>query len=642
MLISRNWLQSYFTTELPSAHDIAETLLVHSFEIEDVYQTPSGDWVIDVDVLPNRAHDCLCHLGIAVEYDGLTDYVVDHAHHRSNYDGNPVLDTNLSAPSVTVTGSSCRRYHAFVVEDISVGDSPLWLQNYLNAIGARVINNVVDITNYLMFDLGQPMHAFDADKVVGSIQVRNAQEGESFTSLNGEEVSLYSHDLVIADDEGILALAGVKGGMKAEVTKDTKRIIVELANFRPDTTRLTARRVKILTDSSKRFENELHPGLIDEVATAARELFATIAGVHVGESFDYYPEPVELSPIVLPIEHLNRVLGTTLEVADVARLLNQFAFDYVVLDEVFTVTVPYRRLDLQIPEDLIEELGRWYGYHNIPSKPIIEVAGDSLVNPVIYVVNLLRNHLISYGYRELYTYSFVPSGEVEVSNPIASDKPALRTNLLTPGNEQALELNLKNAGFLGLDRIQTFEFGRVYRDEKEYLELCVVCENVGKKAHKQFGEARLQLSVLETSLESLLGNLSYTKQVTDHSSSYTFDYQLPADESLLSYREIFDIVSHPETTRYHSLSVYPYSIRDISLWVDTGVTAQEVLERIVSSAGELLQRHYIFDEFTKDGRTSYAFSLVFQSHERTLTDVDIDTAMNAITQDLISRGWDVR
>ena len=648
MLISRNWLQSYCTTELPSAQEIADTLLLHSFEIEDVYETVDGDSVIDIDVLPNRAHDCLSHYGIAKEYHGLSAQVLDiHQHKKNILDTvatrkNSELPANVPLPEVTVSASACHRYFTCIISGVTVGDSPSWLQDYLRSVDRRIINNVVDVTNYLMFDLGQPLHVFDADKIVGGMYVRNAKTGETLTLLGGDEVLLTENDLVIADQEGVLALAGIKGGVKAEVTSSTKNILLEIGNFQSDNVRASSRRLKIQTDSSKRFENKISAALVDEVRDFAIQLLASIADGNIGSSFDYYPEQQEPEKIAVHLSDINRILGTVLTSNKVSEIFDTFSFSYTLENNVFIVTPPYLRLDIKIVQDVIEEIGRFHGYQNIPSRPISEIQSTFSVNTILKITHQIRNYLVEQAYRELYTYSFVADGDVVVANPIASDKPALRTNLLNPGISKARELNSKNASFLGLDRIQVFEIGRIYSKGEEKLSLVVSCENVNKKARKTFGDEASQLSEIEVALDSMISSVAHVKKNHGTALEYVFDYY---DEKLSlneSYENVFDATSYKQDARYHSLSLYPYSVRDISLWVDEGVTAWEVMELIKYSAGALLQRCYLFDEFSKEGRTSYAFSVVIQSFEKTLNDSDIDGLMESITKAINAKGWEVR
>ena len=264
MLISYNWLQTYFKEKLPPADKVAEVLIFHSFEIESV-EKHSDDFIFDVKVLPDRAHDCLSHRGVARELSvHLGTKVVEDKKPLGVSGGKPKRPLSINVKEPTF----CLRYTSLLIEGIKIGPSPGWLKSRLESIGQKSINNVVDATNLVMFDLGQPLHAFDADKVKGGIEVRMAKDGEKITTLGGKEITLEKDILVIADDEAPLAIAGIKGGNKAEVDAGTKNIILEAANFSPVSVRKTSKRLGIQTDSSKRFENELSP----ETAKEAIEL----------------------------------------------------------------------------------------------------------------------------------------------------------------------------------------------------------------------------------------------------------------------------------------------------------------------------------------------------------------------------------
>jgi phenylalanyl-tRNA synthetase beta chain len=627
MLISRNWLQKYFDTDLPPAEDIAQKLLLHAFEIEGIEHND----VIDIDVLPNRAHDCLSHQGVAHELGALLSLEVKDPY-MVFQGGSTVVEVNIE------NTNKCRRYAAFQVNNVQVKESPQGLREALESIGQKSINNIVDATNYVMFDIGQPLHAFDADKVVGAITIRDAKDGETMTALSGEGLELTSDDLVIADEEGVLALAGVKGGMKAEVTSDTKSIIVEIANFDPISTRKTSRRVKIQTDSSKRFENELSPMLVPYAAGAIAQKIAELSeGCDIGELIDINPAGEAKEHIVsLELDHINRVLGTNLKMNAVVDLFEQR--DYVVSTEgnSLAVTIPFRRLDLNIAEDLIEEVGRWYGYHNIPSADISSVESQPQVDQLTYTINKIKNLLIDQGYSEVLTYAFVKKGDVSVYNPIASDKQYLRTTI-SKQLATSLEMNLKNASYYGADRIQLFEIGRVYTKEGEDTRVCITCANVSKKAKKQFGTEEEQLKDLEELLSKELGiaEVKYEGGVMSFSLA---DVKIDTD----SYGDVFDASSYGEGSTFKHISVYPYSGRDVSVWVDEGVSSDDVRTLIEEYAGPFLKKLYLFDEFSKEGRTSFAFSLIFQSDERTLEDTDIDGAMETIYTEMKNKAWEVR
>ena len=639
MLISRNWLQSYFTTELPKAEELAHTLLLHAFEIEGVQQI-GDDYVIDIDVLPNRAHDCLCHEGVARELAGLLDLEQKKDRYTRKTDTEQqIVELNIE------NQEKCRRYAAFQIDDVEIKESPQWLKDHLASLGQKTINNIIDATNYVMFDVGQPMHAFDADKVVGAITIRDAKDGEKMTTLSGEELELSVDDLVIADDEGILALAGVKGGTKAEVTEITKNIIIEVANFHPTTTRITSRRVKIQTDSSKRFENEITPDLVSYAAGAIQSLIIELSkgSNKVSGLTDVYPNPLQDVEVLVSLLQIQKVLGLNIEAREVLELFGRFEIATDQEEETFIVTIPARRLDLRISEDLIEEVGRWYGYHNIPSVSISELNAHPEVHSVTLVINQIKNLLIEEGYSELLTYGFVNEGDLSLFNPIAGDKSALRTTL----HKQlvlALEQNLKNASYFGADRILLFEIGRVYSKGGEETRCAVACANVNKKAKKAYGHENEQLVEIQQKLEQEFG-ISLDIQKKENIISFSLDQSIiQLNDSLKkeSYGEVFDPKSYGPEDSFQTISVYPHSNRDISLWVNEGVSPAEVEDLIKEQGGQYLKKIYLFDEFSKDGRTSYAFSLIFQADDKTLADTDIDTAMDSITGNMKERNWEVR
>lgn len=638
MLISRNWLQTYFSEELPEVEHIAELLLLHAFEIEGIH-TYKQDDILDIDVLPNRAHDCLCHEGIAKELAGLMSVDLKQQQSKDHKD----LENN-SLNITVLEPHKCRRYTAFTVDGVEVKPSPEWLQEALSSIQQKSINNLVDAGNYTMFDCGQPIHIFDADKVDGDICIRNAQKGEKMTTLTGENLVLHEDDLVIADEKDILALAGVKGGTKAEVDDKTKNIIVEVANFCPSSTRKTSRRVKIHTDSSKRFENDLSPEVVSRALPVIQNLILDLAGGTIGSVTDIYSQIQEAKKIRVPLSKISKVLGITISVSEISTLFDRFAYLYELIEEdetIIIVHVPKERLDLSLPEDIIEELGRWYGYHNIPSKDISEIVSNPRMNKLIVGENTIKNLLINQGYSEVITYSFVDKGEVELYNPIAKDKSALRASL-DKQLEEALSLNAKYTSYLGKDRICIFEIGRVYKEGEELVHLSLACANSNKRASKTYGKEEKQLALTIDILQEQLGItfdvIEYQPNIV-HVNLSTSDLTKISNNS---YADVFDARSYHDEARFHEISIYPFSTRDISLWVDEQTGISEVKQLIEKHAGTYLKKCHLFDEFSKDGRTSFAFSLVFQSQDKTLEDNEVDDAMAKINKAIEKQGWVVR
>lgn len=637
MLISKKWLQSYFVNELSSMQKIADTLLLHSFEIEGLSEV-NGDWVLDIDVLPNRAHDCLCHEGVAFEIAGLLELELLHERYTS-FSEIQTLDEKVSI--VIENKKQCKRYLATLVKNVEVRESPEWLKNRLISMGQKPINALVDATNYIMFDVGQPMHVFDADKVSGGITIRSARAGEVMTTLSGEDLELLESDLIIADDKKILALAGVKGGNSAEVDKNTKNIIIESANFDSLTTRKTARRVKILTDASKRYENEITSEKSSFAMSYMLSLILEIAStdaLEIGVISDAYPELEVNHRLEFTRDHTARLLGFDVTESEINEILKRFKYIYTVESGEYIVTIPNERIDLRIPEDMIEEIGRIYGYHNIPVKSLDDYDFNPEVNKTFYVAQKLRNYFIENGFTEIMNYTFVKKGGVELFNPVASDKKALRKSL-SQQMEISIEKNTKLADFIGVDQILNFEIDVVHGKNSEEVTCCFGINTLSKKSRKKYGNEDAQI---ETYLSEIAEMFSVEKiDFKRDGNVVSFNIkqcELGADDV---YADILKSVTYSNDAVFADISVYQHMKRDISFWAEESDVM--VFENAINNAGaDFLKKVFLFDEFEKDGRTSYAFSMIFQSNERTLTDTEVDVDMKKINLTVENLGGEIR
>ena len=644
MIVSRKWLQTYFESELPSTEEIVEALLLHSFEIEGVEER-DGDTFIDIDVLPNRAHDSLSHRGIAKDLATLLDVPL-----REDRYSTPSLKEEKGVFSLRDESDGvCKRYIARVVENIEVRESPEWLRSRLEGIGQRSINAIVDATNYVLFDLGQPLHVFDADKVVGGITVRFAHAGEQFEMLGGETLELSSEDLVIADDEGVLALAGVKGGAKAELTGDTSRIIIEAANFDPVRVRKTARRHRIATDASKRYENGITSELAFTASNAMLSLVEELASTpetrlvvneHGISLFEFYPDPEEQVIVPLTIEKTRSILGFPVSEEDIREIFRRLHFSYVSREGGFDVVIPFERLDLRIEEDLIEEIGRIYGYYNIPTIPLDEIVSAPKINHSYILSQALRNFFVERGFSEVMNYSFIKKGEVRVLNPVASNRSFLRDSF-----EKQLSENLeKNSGYsdiLNNSRVRIFEIGVRHFKGKEENVLSFAIKNNGKSARKRFGTEDEQRDGVLNDLQELCG-----KEFSIELSQGGATIILSSCEKKIEIDripELFDLVSYGSDDHFQGISVYPHIRRDVSFWVGEGENTIEFFSKSFRELGlNNLRAVYVIDSFEKEGRQSYAFSLIFQSFEKTLSDEEVNREMERVYEFLASRGCEVR
>jgi len=629
MKISRNWLLKEYFETLPSAEELADKLTFHAFEIEET--VPVGDdTVIDVKVTPNRGHDALCHRGIAKELAVILNLPLKSDPLR----GQAILEPKTEKLSVEIADPNlCYRFSAALVEGVKIGPSPEWLKSALETIGQRSINNVVDATNYVMFNLGQPLHAFDADKLSGDkkkIVVRVAPEGEKFMALDNKEYSASGKDLFITDGNSgaLLGTAGVKGGKIAEVDVATTNLVLEAANFNGVSVRKTSQRFKLRTDASVRFENEISPELTAYGLKSVVDLILSIAGGTLEGYVDVYPEHVNQVKVSVTLDHINSRLGLSISNSEVEDILKRFDFFYQKNGETFVVTIPFERWDLRIKEDLIEEIGRIYGYEKI--EPVVPSAQKPAgINKRFFYADKIRKFLLERGFSEVYTTSFRDAGSVELANAVASDKNFLRQNL-SENLKEALTRNSVNAPLLNLSSVNIFEIGTIFNEEKEVYSLAFGSW-MGEGGKKE-NAAKAFVEETKVELEKLLG-VALSGSMT----SAIFEADLGALLGKLpdpvDYENLELKIS--EAT-YKPFSQYPFILRDIAVWVPTSVTQGELEAMIRGEAGELLVRLDHFDSFEKEGKVSHAFHLVFQSYERTLSDSEINEVMQKIVSKLES------
>ena len=634
MKVSYKWLSGYFAELLPSPEELAGVLNTRAFEVESVDQVSNGDTVIDVDVLPNRSHDCLSHRGIAREIGVLLSRKTNEP--VFNFD---TADDSLGFGVIVEDTDFCTRFVGGRINGVEVKESPMWIKENLEAIGQRSINNIVDITNFVMFDLGKPMHAFDADKVSGVLMVRKAKNGEHITTLDGKDVELDETMHVIADNEGPLAIAGVKGGNRAEVTKKTKNILIESAIFNSSTIRKTGRTVGIKTDSSRRFEN----GIANELALDGfKETVALIVenakgtDFKVGHMIDHYPVKDEKVFVSFNLRKLQSLLGANITADEVDSILDRFEFSYTKNEDDYSVSIPPLRLDLRIEGDLIEEVGRVYGYENIKAEPICDMDFSPNSEKEYKVIERIKNILVGEGYSEIQTYMFGTEGDIEVLYPAASDKTKVRAGLRTRFTESLL-VNARNADLLGLSDIRIFEVGKILKEKEEKLILGLGVRNVKKDKKKESEKIEETIAVLKEKLQCEIKT-----EISDGIAEIEL-MSLVEKTTDISEVELGEIISHAtDSVVVDPVSPYPFVLRDIAVWTPLGTRVQDVEQVIKNHGSDLLVRIKLFDEFEKDGRVSYAFNLVFQSQEKTLTDSEILDVMDSISKEFVSKGWEVR
>ncbi|MBU6370971.1 phenylalanine--tRNA ligase subunit beta, partial [Patescibacteria group bacterium] len=471
MKLSYNWLNDYFGGKLPKVEQAAKLLDDHAMEIESVEKV-GGDTVIDAKTTPNLNHTCLAHRGVARELGAIIG-AKPSLYSRKFKDFNLPKATGKISVSIDEP-AKCRRYIGRLVENVKIGPSPKWLVEKLETLGQRSINNVVDATNFVMLEIGQPMHAFAADKIPsGKILVRNAKAGEHITTLDKKDVALDESVLLITDGEHPLAIAGVKGGNFAELDAKTKNIILESANFDPILVRKTAQKIKIQTDASKRYENEITPEFAGEAMEILTKLIVEIAGTKetkVGDTVDIYPKMPTPRAIGISAKDVENILGVAISEKDIADIFSRCGFEFIQNGSDFSVIAPAERLDLTIKEDLAEEIGRLVGYEKIPDIALPKMPFAPETNTVFAYKEKIRNILYGEGFSEVMNYTFVGKGDIELANPASPERKFLRTNL-SDGLAESLSFNARNAELVGMPEIRIFEFGHVFpkTGEREHI-----------------------------------------------------------------------------------------------------------------------------------------------------------------------------
>ncbi|MCX6144066.1 MAG: phenylalanine--tRNA ligase subunit beta, partial [Ignavibacteriales bacterium] len=575
--------------------------------------------------------------------------------------------------------AQCRRYVSRVVRNVKVGQSPKWMQDRLTAIGLRPINNIVDITNYVLMETGQPLHAFDYDTLAGhTIIVKCANEGESFTTLDGKERTLRSDTLMICDADKPIAIAGVMGGANTEISDQTTNVLIESANFDPGSIRRTSKYLGLSTDASQRFERGVDVEMSLYAAIRAAQLLQELAGGEVLKgTIDVYPRKLRAQRIALRVNRTNAVLGTSLSQKEIVAFLKRLEVKAVKQSkEMVTFVVPSFRYDLVEEIDLIEEVARAFGYDNVETKTRTTVDFTKPLNTGSLQEGL-RDYLIGAGFNEMLTYSLqdkakgLMAGEkaVEVLNPVSAEASVLRTSLI-PGALTVVQHNRAH----GMTDLRLFEIGDVFalKGDKPTDSLVDFVEDErilillsGSVVPQQYGSEhrRVDFYDLKGEVQALLSKFCLDKYrfISYDTASALIEGALAVEingtyAGLLgkigkSIAERFDIDDAVFVCELRACSLngnwlsekelkqlprFPSVHRDLAFVVDSDMQHEIVARAIREAGGTLLANLVLFDLYQGDqvgaGKKSLAYSLEFQPLDRTLTDREIDAEVNRIVQ----------
>ena len=635
-----------------------------------------GDTVLEVELTPNLAY-ANCIVGLAREVAALTDQQL-----RSWRPDDARLGASLSAttPYITVRSADpqlCPRYSAALIENVTIRSAPAWMQRRLLLAGMRPINNIVDITNYCMLEMGQPLHAFDYETLQGGIVVRRAAPGERMQTLDGLERLLTEDMLLITDDSGPIAIAGVMGGTNTEVSERTRHILLESANFYSISIRRTSQALRLASEAAQRFGRGVDSALtLPALVRASRFMEEFGGGTMHAEVADTYPQPPRLRRITLRAAEVRRILGMDFSVQTMQQILSALAFQCTPHindgDPRLEVEVPSHRLDVSIAADLIEDIARIHGYEAIPLTLIKDVLPPQRSQPLLAGIEQTRDILVGCGLTEIISYGLTSldsvsraqvdgpplqaSAYLKVANPITQEREFLRQALL-PSMLETLRTNSRYR-----QRMALFEIGRVYLPQPgeelpvEQRRLAIALTGTvlpaswyDGEAPPHFGFAHLK-GIVETLVQrlhvpgvrfvalahpSLHPARSAALQLADITLGIMGEahpqvcerFDVPEQAVALLELDLDMLLAHRQPRRYQRISRFPAALQDMALVVDADIPAQTVEETLRATGGDLLRHVELFDLYQGEqipvGKKSLAYALTFQAEDRSLTEDEV-------------------
>lgn len=626
--------------------------------------------VIEFEITPNRP-DCLSIIGMARETAATFKTELMEPEITIDKEEDNIRDY---LDSIDIISPNCNRYYARVIKDVKIGNSPLWMQTRLMEAGVRPINNIVDITNYVMLEYGLPLHAFDLEKIQGkSIIVREAKAGEKLLTLDEIERKLNSTDLVIADSQEPIGIAGVMGGLHSEITNTTKLVLLEGANFNDKSIRLTSKRFGLRTEASNRFEKGVDPNLCQTAVDRVCQLIEKVgAGKVVKGNLDTYKKRLESKIIKLRPERVKKILGIELSKEDMIGYLQSLGLKSEIIENIIETKIPTYRSDLVEEVDLIEEIGRLYGFHNIEPKPLVGTLSRGERPSGRVIEDKVKAALQGFGLNQVMTYSFIspraydrinfPAHSplrdyIRLINPLGEDYSVMRTTLIS----NMLELLSRNYN-RGVEESYLYEIGNIFiakefpiielpkekkvlsigiYGEKDFYYLKEIIEKtldrlgiknlefIREENHSTFHPGRTAKIILDGEELGIIGEIHVDVAENYNIKERVYIGQLDFDKII--EKSNLEIKSK-------ALPRYPSMARDIAITVDEEILVGDII-KIISKHGQgLIEKIELFDIYTgsqiAQGMKSLAFSIVYRSDERTLTDDEVNIIQKSITADL--------
>ena len=621
------------------------------------------DTILDVEITPNRS-DLLSYFGLAREIAALTGKNV-----RAPSIAEPTTISSSSDARITAT-RECPLFSVRRIANVTVGPSPDWLRAKMESAGIRPISNIVDITNFVMLELGQPLHAFDADKLRGGINVRLAAPGEKFLALDGRTYSLTADNLMIADEQRAVGIAGVMGGEETGVNESTRNVLLEAAYFLPASIRRTARNLNLPSDASYRFERGVDPAMTLRASERAAELIREIAGgVPAPETIVPGKVPSPPADVTLRYQRCDQLLGVAVPTQEVDDTLERFGLQRAGSSGGATSwKIPSYRPDLKREVDLIEEVVRRYGINNIPSRNRSVFTPISAADRAFDFDSRLRQRLSARGFSEARTSALIPrqtdqfaEGAVALRNPLSEDHVALRPSLL-PGLLAVLARNVR----AGADSIRLFELGRVFSppDAREARHVAMLCcgKLMSQIDWRSSDRRQLDLFDLKGAAEAIQASLTFHKieksglalaaEIVrgDHVVGFLGQLRAARSASLGASAPVFVLEmqlaaseSAADATRFTELDKFPSVTRDIAMIVPEALTHERIATVINAAREPLLASVQVFDVFSGKqaenlgaGRKSMAYTLTYRDRNRTLTHDEVTEVHTRIRERLKS------
>ncbi len=669
MKLSHEWIKDFVEIRL-SPKKLADMLTMSGLEVEEL-EMVGKEANYELGITPNRA-DCLSVIGVAREVAAITRRKLASTRVRPPKGRGRIADV---LKVVVKNPSRCPRYAARVIKGVTIGRSPGWMVKRLAAIGIRSINNVVDATNYVMIERGQPLHAFDARLVQGGrIVVRVAGDDANFRTLDGVNRPLAADDLMICDAREPVALAGVMGGENSEVSDRTTDLILESAYFSPSGIRRTSKRLGLMTESSRRFERGVDPNGVDDALHRLTDIIVQIAGgTPTADFIDIYPRPIKPLSVALPVAEVERVLGIAVPVPTIRRVLTGLGFGVAGATPRLKVSVPTYRTDVTRDVDIIEEVARIYGYDRIPeTRP--HAAVSRLSTPRAYEqIDAATQVLIDVGFSEALIPAFESldalshfAGDAEatppvIANPLSTQDSIMRTELM-PGLLTAVKLNMNRQR----KDIRLFALQRVYRKPVgtaralEPLKLAGLLTGKRNPASWQSNRALVDFYDAKGAVEAVLVRMGLAAQVLfQRGGDYGFLvpggyatvlcankrvgwvgqlhpqtlHHWDIEETVFGFELNFDAMAalaRQLKPRFRELSRFPFVERDLSIVVDAAVPHVEIERTISQSLNTLITNIRLFDVYqgkgVPEGKKSMTYSIRYASDERTLTDEEVNEA----------------